>query len=107
MLIAPYVSKLLPWAYAEGISPIRPLHFMVLLGAMNVYFALKKSPEFTKLILLFVALLMARALDTALLARYEFDDGNYSHASSMFANVFMLGVYACTCLLYTSDAADE
>jgi len=95
-LLVPYLSKAVPWAYENGYFPLRPMFFMLGLGALNLCWILGRAPDFTKTGLLFLALLCIRPLDAALLKRYIFLDGHNSEVLSMGASVFMaVVIFGC------------
>ena len=94
LLIVPYVSKILPWAYGEGLMPIKPVVYQLGIGVLNLLVALRFRPDFTKMALLLVLLLLMRAVDTILLERFVFPTGDqFTRATGLFSNVFMTLVF--------------
>ncbi len=96
LLIVPYASNALPWAYSHGIMPIRPAFYLILVGMLNLVLVGAKKPDFTITAGLFVTILTARALDAALLSRFKHPDGHDSAVISLAAAVFMAIVIFCS-----------
>tara|TARA_R110002096_G_scaffold371455_15_gene564920 strand:+ start:4901 stop:6181 length:1281 start_codon:yes stop_codon:yes gene_type:complete len=89
LLVVPYCSNALPWAYGQGHFPIRPALYLLFVGSLNFLWVIGKSPDWTKTSLLVVLLLVLRAVDAAVLQRFTYPDGHSTAVFGLFAAVFM------------------
>lgn len=90
MLIVPYVTKALPWAYSEGKIPIRPLYYMLFFGTLNLGVAILKVPDFSRTGFLVLLLIAARAFDATIFERYTYPEEHKSAVYGLWAAVFMV-----------------
>lgn len=95
-LLSPYVTNLITHHYAEGDFPIRPAHFMILMGLLNLLWLLPQKPDFTKITLLIILLAASRAFDGALLQRFVAAEEHGAMVMSLGASLFMSIVISAT-----------
>lgn len=89
LLVVPYTSNALPWAYGEGLFPLRPAFYLLFIGTLNFLWVIGKSPDWTKTSILVILLLLLRALDAAILQRFTYPDGHSTAVFGLFAAIFM------------------
>jgi len=95
-LLSPYVTNLITYTYAEGKFPVRPAHFMLLLGMLNLLWLLPQKPDFTKTTILIILLAASRAFDAALLQRFVAAEEHGAMVMGLGASLFMAIVIAAT-----------
>lgn len=93
MLVLPYTTGAISWAWSNGWISLRPAYLLIALASLNLVLACRRWPDITIVALLILGLLLLQLMDVALLFRHPHPDGRMSQVMSVGA-ILLLTVAA-------------
>lgn len=93
ILCVPYFTKMLPWAYGEGLFPVRPVFYQLALGGLTLWRILRHKPDVSLMAMVLLTILLLRAIDTVFLQRFIFPDDQWMRATGMISSVFVTIIF--------------
>lgn len=96
LLIVPFATGFIAWAYQTGRLPLRPAVYMIGMGLAGLAFTLPKLPVFSRTAVALLIFLFIRVADAAM-QRWPNPDGWIDITFSLGATFFLTFVIACSC----------